>query len=216
MKTITTKVKPKAQRSSFSRNFYVWLRNLHLYFGLFVSPFVVVFSVSTILLNHGWKANGRVTASTPEVPIKIDEDLSNRELAQSIIQQLHLSGEFGMRRFPDENRLTVNVSRPGQTITVNVDLEKQVARTDVKDMGYLDASRFLHIMPGPHKVKGPDWFYTRAWGWMADTTVYLLLFISVSGIYMWAVIKAERKAGLIMLGSGAVTFIGMFLALVYL
>jgi hypothetical protein len=32
--------------------FYRWIRDLHLYFGLFISPFVLVFSVSVLFLNH--------------------------------------------------------------------------------------------------------------------------------------------------------------------
>ncbi len=42
---------------------------------------------------------------------------------------------------------------------------------------------------------------------LVDTTVYLLLFITISGVYMWAVIKAERKIGLVLLGAGSLSFV---------
>jgi hypothetical protein len=32
--------------------FYRWTRDLHLYFGLFISPFLLVFSASVFFLNH--------------------------------------------------------------------------------------------------------------------------------------------------------------------
>ena len=32
---------------------YRWLRDLHLYFGLFISPFVLLFAASVFYLNHG-------------------------------------------------------------------------------------------------------------------------------------------------------------------
>ena len=35
------------------RRFYLTTRDLHLYVGLFVSPFVLVFSVSVFYLVHG-------------------------------------------------------------------------------------------------------------------------------------------------------------------
>ncbi len=38
---------------------------------------------------------------------------------------------------------------------------------------------------------------TRLWSWLADATVYLILFLSATGIYLWSVIRAERKAGLV-------------------
>ena len=50
---------------------------------------------------------------------------------------------------------------------------------------------------------------------MADATVYLILFISVSGIYLWYVLRAERSAGFILLFAGALTFFGMAYALIH-
>ena len=44
---------------------------------------------------------------------------------------------------------------------------------------------------------------------MADATVYLTLFISVSGIYLWYVLRAERSVGLFLLLAGALSFFGM-------
>jgi hypothetical protein len=41
---------------------------------------------------------------------------------------------------------------------------------------------------------------------MADATVYLTLFISVSGIYLWYVLRAERSVGYILLFAGALSF----------
>lgn len=43
----------------FSRAFarsrmYRWTRNLHLYVGLFLSPFVLVYAASAVLLNHAY------------------------------------------------------------------------------------------------------------------------------------------------------------------
>jgi hypothetical protein len=59
-----------------------------------------------------------------------------------------------------------------------------------------------------------NWIAMRAWRWLADATVYLLLFISVSGIYLWTVLRLERRAGIAMLAAGAVSFFGIVYALV--
>ena len=73
----------------------------------------------------------------------------------------------------------------------------------------------LHKSPGPHLADiRMNWIVMRVWSWFADATVYLLLFISVSGIYLWAVLRSERRIGLAMLGAGAVTFCGMVYELV--
>jgi hypothetical protein len=60
-----------------------------------------------------------------------------------------------------------------------------------------------------------NWFYMKAWRWMADATVYLVLFISISGIYLWYVLRAERATGLILLCAGALSFFGMAYALIH-
>jgi len=36
------------------KRFYLVSRDLHLYFGLFLSPFVLVFAISTLFLVHSW------------------------------------------------------------------------------------------------------------------------------------------------------------------
>ena len=53
-------------------------------------------------------------------------------------------------------------------------------------------------------------------GWIADATVYLTLFLTLSGVYMWAVLKVERKSGLLFMGAGCVSFGVILYALVIL
>jgi hypothetical protein len=36
-----------------------------------------------------------------------------------------------------------------------------------------------------------NWFPMRAWWWLSDTTAYLTLFITISGLYLWYVLRAE-------------------------
>jgi len=58
-----------------------------------------------------------------------------------------------------------------------------------------------------------NWTYMRAWRWLADATVYLILFISVSGVYLWYVLRAERRIGVILLVAGGLLFFGVTYAL---
>ena len=71
-------------------------------------------------------------------------------------------------------------------------------------------------MPGPHNVaiRG-NWIGISLWRGVADATIYLLLFISLSGIYLWWAIKAERRTGLMLLAAGAVTFFGLIFAILH-
>ena len=78
-----------------------------------------------------------------------------------------------------------------------------------------DATVLLHKMPGPHNVaiRGNTTFM-QVWRWLADATVYLLMFLSVSGVYLWAVLRSERRVGLALLAAGALSFAGLVYAVI--
>jgi hypothetical protein len=44
--------------------------------------------------------------------------------------------------------------------------------------------------------------------------MYLLLILSTSGIYLWAVLKADRRTGLLVLGAGVLSFAAIVFAVV--
>ena len=98
---------------------------------------------------------------------------------------------------------------------MRVDLASGVTELEQRETGIWDAMVYLHKMPGPHNVSvRGNWIMTRIWGWLADWTVYLLLFVTASGVYLWTVLKAERKAGLIFLGTGVLSFFGIISAII--
>jgi hypothetical protein len=58
-----------------------------------------------------------------------------------------------------------------------------------------------------------NWFMFRVWRWFSDSTAYLLLFISLSGLYLWVVLRSERRIGLAFMATGACSFFGIVYAL---
>ena len=69
-------------------------------------------------------------------------------------------------------------------------------------------------MPGPHNadVRGNSPLM-RWWRGFADATAYLTLFVTLSGLYLWMALKAERRVGLVVLLAGAITFWGLVYAI---
>ncbi len=190
--------------STGSNWLYRWTRELHLYFGLFICPFLLLFAVTTILLNHGWRSGTDVDESSVSVRVEGGDEMAQ---ASNILRQLDLSGEVHARRLPERNRLQVRVEKPSERVVIMVDLASGVANVARHGRSFVETLNYLHFNPGPHKVRGINWFFSKLWDWSVDAVVCLLLFISISGIYMWFVIKAERKMGLIMLGTGSVSFV---------
>lgn len=197
--------------------FYRWTRDLHLYFGLFVSPFVLLFAVSVLFLNHAKVSTDRFdtieTVRDISVPLDIRSVRGPDAVARAkmFMQQLNVDGEVGFTRYiKQSDRFMFPLSRPGLEMTIDVDLQARSATVSRRVTSFWEALGYLHKMPGPHNVaiRG-NWFWTRAWRLFADATVYLLLFITMSGVYLWYAIRGERKVGFALLTAGAISFVGL-------
>src|SRR5215467_10977152 len=102
--------------------FYLLTRDLHLYLGLLISPFVLVFAISVFFLVHSWlpgrtrdPAATRVVADL-RLPDKL-EALSGRALIDAVrpaLDQAGVQGEVGwVQHFAEKQRLVLPVSVPG-------------------------------------------------------------------------------------------------------
>lgn len=208
---------------SGEKAFYRWTRDLHLYLGLFVSPFVIAFAVSVFFLNHAKVDTAVATSATTFRDVRIPAGLDvvrGREAvdrARDIVNQVGVTGEIGFVRYVrKEQRLVIPVSKPGLETIIDVDVSKRTAVVSRRSTGALEAVAYLHKSPGPHNadLRG-NWFWTRVWRWLADGTVYLVLFVSATGLYLWFSIKAERRIGFALLGVGAVSFFALLYGLAF-
>src|SRR5207245_10936017 len=80
--------------------FYRLIRDLHLYFGLFISPFVLVFAISVFFLVHSWLPRIASETSTTRVasalPLPGDlQMLSGRPLIDALKPTLEKDGVPG-------------------------------------------------------------------------------------------------------------------------
>ena len=202
------------------RRIYLVTRDLHLYCGLFLSPFVLVFSVSVFYLVHGlaqrpapeasdtWR-----TATNLSVPADIArlQGRARVDALRPVLEQLDVRGEVDfVRHVASKHRLIVPVRLPDRDTVVSLDYDQRTATVTSRRQSLGDALVYLHKMPGPHNVdvRGNSWLM-RAWRVLSDATAYSFLFITISGIYLWVALRAERRIGLVLILAGAVTFCGL-------
>jgi hypothetical protein len=202
------------------RRLYLVTRDLHLYCGLFLSPFVLVFSVSVFCLVHGLAqrpAPGASDTSRTAANLRVPPDVARLQgrarvdALRPVLEQLDVRGEVDfVRHVASEHRLIVPVRLPDRDTIVSLDYDKRTATVTSRNQSLGDALVYLHKMPGPHNVdvRGNSRIM-RLWRVLADATVYLLLFITLSGIYLWTALRAERRVGLVLILAGAVTFWGL-------
>ena len=202
------------------RRFYLITRDLHLYFGLFLSPFILLFSFSVFYLVHGLTRRPAPTASDTTrtvAALSVPPDLgamqgrARVEALRPLLDQLGVRGEIDfVRHVASEHRLIVPVRLPDSDTIVTLDYDQRTATVTTRRQSLGDALVYLHKMPGPHNVdvRG-NTRLIRAWRILADGTAYVLLFITISGIYLWFALRAERRVGLALIAGGAVTFGGL-------
>jgi hypothetical protein len=174
-------------------------------------------------LVHAWlpklapaTSNTRVVSALP-LPGDL-QTLSGRPLIEALKPTLEKAGVFGevgfVRHLVKEEQLILPVTMPGRETIVTISLANRGATIVTRETGLADALVTLHKFPGQHLVNlRMNWFAMKAWRWLADATVYLILFISVSGVYLWYGLRTERKVGFVLLCAGALSFFGMTYAL---
>jgi hypothetical protein len=204
---------------------YRVVRDLHLYFGLFISPFVLLFAISVFFLVHAWLPHAVSNAAgarvVQDLPLPADLDgLTGRARIDSLkpaLRWAQVQGEVGwVQHMTKENRLIIPVTVPGRLTTVTINVAKRMASIEQRTAGLADALVVLHKSPGPHLADiRKNWFYMRVWSWLADSTVYVSLFITLSGVYLWYVLRAERRIGIALLAAGALSFFCMIYAVVH-
>jgi hypothetical protein len=202
------------------RRLYLLTRDLHLYFGLFISPFILLFAISVFFLVHDLpKPAGPAQPDVSRTVMGIHvppgaASLQGRarvDALRPVLEQLGVSGEVDfIRHVASERRVVIPVRVPGRETTVNLDYERGIATVSSRHQPFGEVLVYLHKTPGPHNVnvRGNSLFM-RVWRVVADATVYLFLFVTVSGIYLWTALRAERRIGIALLIAGACSFLGL-------
>ena len=202
------------------RRFYLITRDLHLYFGLFISPFILLFAISVFFLVHGLPRS--VDPTEPEVSRTVTgvnmlpgaaslEGRARVDALRPVLDQLGVHGEVDfIRHVAREHRLVIPVRVPGRETMVTLDYDQGTATVSSRTQAFSDALVYLHKTPGPHNANvRVNSSFMRLWRALADATVYLFLFITISGIYLWVSLRAERRIGIALVLAGACSFFGL-------
>jgi hypothetical protein len=188
------------------KNYYGFVNDIHLYFGLLISPLILIFSVSVLVINHPGIFNlllprGEKTETQIQIrDIKILEN--NLMTAKAITQQLDIPGEIDWITKTDSS-ISFPVRQPGLQKYVSVDTRSGMATLTQTEEGVFRATVYLHMMPGQHNamMRGNS-FFMKGWRVITDVFVYVILFVSSTGVFLWYFLKPERKLGLAALAAG--------------
>lgn len=199
------------------KKIYPLVRKLHLYLGLFISPFILIYGLSVFALNHqGWFIKNAPVKQLPETRIKLDKipyDASDLSTAEAIIQKLDIAGEVDFIS-KGKDFIFFPVNKPGLKTLIRINTLNDSVYITREKQGFIRAMSFLHKMPGPHneKIRGNSVFM-KFWRIQANFLVYVLLFLSISGVFLWYFLKIERNMGLFAIALGIFSFTGLLIIL---
>jgi hypothetical protein len=192
---------------------FSWLvRRTHMLTALVLAPWVLMYALSTLAMNHKpwFVAAGTPTTFTEERRLSIDAsfppDAEPRALAQQILAFLDLDGAHAVSRRSDG---TLVVTR-NNLLTPRRITYQPATRTLIVERQEPTRTSLLERW---HRRRGYATGYAldTAWAVTVDLFIVGLLLWACSGLWMWWEMKATRAAGALALGTGAALF-ALFLA----
>ena len=179
------------------------LRRTHLYLALFLTPWVLMYAVSTFVMNHRDRFRGRPPA--PPQWERVSEgayegvfpDAASPAIqARQILMSLNLDGahQVSMR----EGKLVIQRNTALQPMRLTFAPESKQLLVERQAA---DSSAFLERM---HRRRGYQLPYARdgVWAFTVDLFIGGVIFWALSGLWMWWELKATRKLGALALAGG--------------
>ncbi len=188
-----------------SRTLRSWLLNLHLYGGLLVSSYVVLFGVSSLNYNHHF--GGAVEDDMVEwqtqitLPEGVDDD---RTISFAVRDSLGLLGWAPWWEYRHgDDVFHFQVVRPGKRYHMHLSPDGSL-RVEEYRLGIWPVVNQLHAL-----MRLPNSDFISVWGVFTELTFWVVLLSTASGVYLWTRRSAERRIGWILLAVTGATLILM-------
>jgi hypothetical protein len=187
-----------------------WMRTLHLYTGLFLSPWMVVYAISAFNLNHSpwftdtlklalkWEEQRRIDFY-PDASFPVDP----KEQGQALLEYIDLAGPFRIQGEPNSTQMILY--RPCATGPYRVTWQRQQSKVIVDRFVPASFYSYLNNLHFQHRYDLPAAAYVT-WAIVVDLVTSSTILWVASGIYLWARKPRKRTLGGIFLLAGCALF----------
>lgn len=185
------------------------LRRIHLYAGMFLAPWALMYALSTIAMNHRalFQDNGEAapqwhTRSEHVFRGAFPSDASPRLQAQAILAWLGMEGAHNARW--QEQQGTLVIQRQRLIDPVRITFTPSDSRVIIEGQ-QAKAPALLERM---HRRRGyeRDHAADDIWAFIVDAFIVVMLFWVLSGFILWWQMKTTRRLGLAFALGGAAIF----------
>jgi hypothetical protein len=181
------------------------LRRTHMYLALFFFPWMLMYALSTLAMNHrAWFAGPPATFERERELVYdgvFPENAAPRIMAQQILASMDLDGAHTVTR---RNDGTLVVNRNDLVVPRRITYTPADRRVVVERMP-VRANAFLERF---HRRRGYATGYTldTAWAVSVDLVIAAMLFWVLSGLWMWWEMRVTRRWGFLAVIGGAGLF----------
>ena len=189
------------------------IRRIHMYLALFLTPWMLMYALSTVAMNHRESLKALYGGENPEFVTEREEvyagsfrDGADRKaVAEQLLNDLDLPGAYNVRG-KLEGRLTINRADP--VTPRRILFTPQSGELKVQRLEYRTPN-FLERM---HRRRGyqHDLLLEDTWAFSVDLAIVAMVFWVASGIWMWWELKTTRRWGGVCIAGGFLLF-GLFL-----
>lgn len=190
-------------------------RRTHLYLGLLLTPWFVLYAVSGFVFNHPkvFRSAGSDSATWQlcyDRPYRMPTVREGNEdaAAEKLLRDQGLTGRY-WTDWTDHDDFVVYRPRFLNTIRLTYDGRRSRIRVEEQSLGLAE------FLTSAHVRSGFDFPYILEvlWSCIVDVVALAILFWIVSGLYIWWRLDRFRRWGWIAIAAGLITFISLALGL---
>jgi hypothetical protein len=188
------------------------MRWLHLYTGLFLVPWMLVYGTSAFCLNHGEWIRERFGIEPPswEVVREVADVPNDKFLgepadqAQAILQWLDLDGPHRVQGKPNASQMVIfRICGTGNYRITWRRIQSQIIVEQQQPFSAYRLLHYLHFRGG----YGQAYFPLIAWAVVVDAVAISMWIWVLSGVYLWARRPNKRRLGGVCFVAGVLLFI---------
>ena len=171
------------------------LRRTHMYLALFLAPWMALYALSTLVMNHTRFTDAKPQTFTLEREVNYTNSevagVSDHEAARQILVEQGMDGPFNVQGSLKQGRLVIFRQEPVALRRVSYFAGEHRLTIEREDF---QMGRFLKRM---HTRSGFTEPYASAkgWGFLVDAVVVAMVFWVASGVWMWWEIRPARLPG---------------------
>lgn len=187
------------------------VRRIHMFTGLFLAPWMLMYAVSTLVMTHRQYVLSFYPTKTPAFATERELDYTRsfpamatrEEIGKQILQDIGLDGRHSVSGGREGKPLIIN--RQSALFSRRITFDPASHRLLIQREEF----RALTFLERMHRRRGYDhpYFLEDSWGFSVDVVVVTMVFWSLSGIWLWWELKSTRAWGLLSLLAGPALFL---------